>query len=241
MSQGLPFQLPPQADGVHGCISEGMGSFLPGSILTGYMEETGSTQQLAGIGDGNNCNPTPPVRTERQSSVIPYRQHDSGSVLEETGRHKVVVTPQANGKDPTPGVSVTDFNNTSPHHGLSQRAVRFSVQIGTSNTIRMGSLLPDVPLDSSSLTSWSSASGYIHQQRNYRLSRYMSPCSNDEAEDVDALEAPWPDETLYAFPPVCILKKVLQHPKVKTRFRIILVVPWSTHASWMPLLPSPTV
>ena len=55
---------------------------------------------------------------------------------------------------------------------------------------------------------------------------------------VDALaHCPWPPGLLYAFPPVCLIPRLLERIRVERR-RVILVVPDIAFARWYPLLVS---
>ena len=71
---------------------------------------------------------------------------------------------------------------------------------------------------------------------SHRLTRYMSPCQDDQAEAIDALTAPWPNKVIYAYPPLCLLQHLLSRCQRQKGFRMLLVSQWTPHAKWTSLL-----
>ena len=66
--------------------------------------------------------------------------------------------------------------------------------------------------------------------------RYGSPCPDILAELVDALASDWPPLTLYAFPPVCIMDRVIVKIHQERPRALILIAPKQTTAPWYPFL-----
>ena len=69
-----------------------------------------------------------------------------------------------------------------------------------------------------------------------QLQRYGSPCPDTNAELIDALTANWPQTILYAFPPTCIMDKVvvkIQQERPKT---LLLLVAMNSKATWFPFV-----
>ena len=73
---------------------------------------------------------------------------------------------------------------------------------------------------------------------NHRLPRFFSPCPEPSAVGIDALSAPWPQETLFAFPPATILDRFLIKAQQERPQALLLVAPLHTVASWYPALRS---
>ena len=70
-----------------------------------------------------------------------------------------------------------------------------------------------------------------------RLDCYGSPCPDLMAYLVDALTADWPKYMiLYAFPPTCIMDKVVVKIQQEKPEKLILVAPMHTKAAWFPFL-----
>ena len=64
--------------------------------------------------------------------------------------------------------------------------------------------------------------------RNKKLPTYVSPIPDPQAWAVDALNIPWKNMVVYAFPPTALLPKVVQKLQSQT-CRIILIAPgWPT-------------
>ena len=79
-------------------------------------------------------------------------------------------------------------------------------------------------------------------QLNHQLKLYFSPCPDELAMGVDALNSQWPAQhVLYAFPPAVILERVakkLQHTKSA---KVLLVAPFLPNATWFPTIRRLTV
>jgi hypothetical protein len=69
-----------------------------------------------------------------------------------------------------------------------------------------------------------------------RLFRFGTPCPEFGAELVDALNAKWPNTTLYAYPPTCIMDKVIEKIQKERPHALILVASRFTKAPWYPFL-----
>ena len=70
-----------------------------------------------------------------------------------------------------------------------------------------------------------------------KLDCYGSPCPDLMAYLVDALTADWPKYTiLYAFPPTCIMDKVIVKIQQEKPNKLILLAPMHTKAAWFPFL-----
>lgn len=66
---------------------------------------------------------------------------------------------------------------------------------------------------------------------NNQLPRFFSRFLTQGAEQMDALHAPWPDGTLYAFPPTSMINKCLKKAR-KERATIILIAPYWPRRPW---------
>ena len=74
---------------------------------------------------------------------------------------------------------------------------------------------------------------------NHQLPRYGSPCPDNQATLIDAMEATWPqEEILFAFPPPFLMLRFLQRLAKEGRAKVLLVTPWSPQAKWIPVLAS---
>ena len=72
---------------------------------------------------------------------------------------------------------------------------------------------------------------------NHQLPVYISPIPDPEALDVDALSLSWDGFDAYAFPPACLLQRVLT--KIRTEnCRMILIAPLWPSRHWFPSLTS---
>ena len=71
---------------------------------------------------------------------------------------------------------------------------------------------------------------------NNQLTQYMSPCPDPQASQIDALSSPWPKLTLYAYPPTTILTKVIERMATEPSFKMLLIAPAPTEATWYPTL-----
>ena len=70
-----------------------------------------------------------------------------------------------------------------------------------------------------------------------KLDCYGSPCPDLMAYLVDALSADWPKYMiLYAFPPTCIMDKVIVKIQQEKPEKLILIAPMHTKAAWFPFL-----
>ena len=65
-----------------------------------------------------------------------------------------------------------------------------------------------------------------------RLPKYMSPCPDGQAIAVDALVSPWPDTTLYAFPPTTILDQVMIKIQQEKPKKLLLIAPHWPITTW---------
>ena len=66
--------------------------------------------------------------------------------------------------------------------------------------------------------------------------RYGSPCPDMLAELTDALAADWPQAVLYAFPPTCIMDRVIVKIQQERPQALILLTSKFTTAPWYPFL-----
>ena len=74
-------------------------------------------------------------------------------------------------------------------------------------------------------------------QYTRQLADYGSPCPDMFAFLIDALTADWPkDMTLYAYPPTCIMDKVVVKIQQEKPKRLLLVAPMHTKATWFPFV-----
>jgi len=72
---------------------------------------------------------------------------------------------------------------------------------------------------------------------NHQLSCYMSPCPDESALAIDALNVPWPtNQVLYAFPPSTILDRVTAKLMTTPAVRVLLIAPFLPNATWFPSL-----
>ena len=69
-----------------------------------------------------------------------------------------------------------------------------------------------------------------------QLPRFGSPCPELGAELVDALNSDWPDSVLYAFPPTCIMDRVVEKIQKERPRALLLVTSQFTKAPWFPFL-----
>jgi hypothetical protein len=69
-----------------------------------------------------------------------------------------------------------------------------------------------------------------------QLPRFGSPCPELGAEIVDALNSPWPNTVLYAFPPTCIMDKVVLKMQKERPKALVLVASRFPKAAWFPFL-----
>ena len=70
---------------------------------------------------------------------------------------------------------------------------------------------------------------------NYKCKQYVSYQPDPGAYAVDAFHLPWKDFCFYAFPPFCIIQKVLRKVTVDQATGILVVPHWPTQP-WWPLL-----
>ncbi|XP_070613470.1 uncharacterized protein [Erythrolamprus reginae] len=68
-------------------------------------------------------------------------------------------------------------------------------------------------------------------QHNRQLPRFFSRFPTPEAEQVNALLSPWPKGLLYAFPPVCLLHRVVAKI-ISEEADILLVAPYWPRRPW---------
>lgn len=73
---------------------------------------------------------------------------------------------------------------------------------------------------------------------NTQLDRYVSPCADIKAVEVDALWCTWPDEVVYAFSPTTILDRVVAKMQTEQPARLLMIAPWWPNMSWFPSLQS---
>ena len=69
-----------------------------------------------------------------------------------------------------------------------------------------------------------------------QLRRYGSPNPDPQAELIDALTAPWPNEILFAFPPTTIMDRVVEKIQQERPKALLLLTPVVRTASWYPFL-----
>ena len=69
-----------------------------------------------------------------------------------------------------------------------------------------------------------------------QLARFGSPCPELGAELVDALNSDWPDSVLYAFPPTCIMDRVVEKIQKEKPRALLLVTSQFPNATWFPFL-----
>ena len=72
-------------------------------------------------------------------------------------------------------------------------------------------------------------------QINYKCKKYVSYQPDPGAYAVDAFHLTWKDFCFYAFPPFCIIQKVLRKVTVDQATGILVVPHWPTQP-WWPLL-----
>jgi len=73
-------------------------------------------------------------------------------------------------------------------------------------------------------------------QLNHQLPLYFSPCPDMAAMAINAMLKPWPEVTLYAFPPTTLMERVLQKIRLEQPKHLLLVAPRLLEAPWYPLL-----
>lgn len=88
-----------------------------------------------------------------------------------------------------------------------------------------------------SLSPWGKpAIDLFANQWNHRLPRYVSPCPDPSAIAQDALSWHWPEEVMYAYPPTCLMTKVLRKLALSPKVKCLLIAPKAENAAWFPTL-----
>ena len=71
---------------------------------------------------------------------------------------------------------------------------------------------------------------------NSHLPWFMPPIPEPRALVVDALSQDWQGRSMYMFPPLSLLNKVIQKLRSTQAAEVILIVPWWPKQSWFPHL-----
>ena len=69
---------------------------------------------------------------------------------------------------------------------------------------------------------------------NNRLPVYCSPVPDPLAWQVDAFTVPWDDLFVYAYPPIAVLRLVINRVLMSSRLRMILIAPMWPQQEWYP-------
>lgn len=68
-------------------------------------------------------------------------------------------------------------------------------------------------------------------RNNRKVHRFVARSSDPQAHGVDALVIPWPFATVYVFPPLALLPRIIKKIKLEGT-RAILVAPFWPRRSW---------
>ena len=120
------------------------------------------------------------------------------------------------------------------------RHVAGKLNVVADSLSRRGHTPTEWTLDASSVDSMWSVWGrpfvdMFATSRNAKLPTFVSPIPEETAWKVDALSFPWTGLFLYAFPPIILVKQVLQRVRLFD-CRVILVAPWWPTQPWFPEL-----
>ena len=69
-----------------------------------------------------------------------------------------------------------------------------------------------------------------------QLPRFGTPCPEFGAEVVDALNSAWPDSVLYAYPPTCIMDRVVEKIQTEQPRALVLIASQFVKAPWFSFL-----
>ena len=69
---------------------------------------------------------------------------------------------------------------------------------------------------------------------NHRLPHFVSPFQDPEAIATDAFLYSWDNQDLYAFPPLPLIRKVLNKLRASRNSRLILIAPFWPQKEWFP-------
>ena len=170
------------------------------------------------------------------SGQMAHRQFDHNCIPVQTGRHSIPSTMHVSGTSSPISFSESGHHSSSASSGTTQCLGRSRVPVGSSGTHGMDSTPRHLPTGKSSVSVGSTPDRSVCKRTHQADPRYFSPCPDPDAEAIDALATNWPNETVYAFPPFNLVRKVLEKATTCPNLRLVLIAMDNPEAQWYPLL-----